>query len=78
MLVKEGILGKLRRTRCAVPLVTPVFSQTSRQLTPCARRVAILVASTTTRGRPSRGGDYALSLRLADGAIPRNGFTSPV
>lgn len=35
---RTGILGKLRAARCTVPLVSPVFSQTSRQLAPlCAQ-----------------------------------------
>src|SRR5437879_6704200 len=36
----------------AVPLLSPNSAQTSRQDRPCARRVAILAASTRTRGLP--------------------------
>ena len=47
-------LGKLRSARCAVPLLSPVSRQTVAQDAPLFRSVAILRASTITRGLPSR------------------------
>ena len=51
--VCHTILGKLKTTLWAVPLLVPVSAVTLRQERPCARRAAILGASTTTRGLPS-------------------------
>ena len=49
---KAGVSGKLLKARCAVPLVSCNSSQISRQERPRARRAAILLASTITRGLP--------------------------
>ena len=47
-------MGKPRRARWAVPLLTPSSRQTFAQDAPERLRAAILKASTTTLGRPRR------------------------
>jgi hypothetical protein len=50
------------KERCVVPLLSPVSRQIVAQDAPLLRRVAILRASTITRGRPRRL-PFALGLR---------------